>query len=61
MMSWQILPKKKLSLNLKKSNFVIFCPYQKKLPFIPKLYIYNPSTNKHKQLECREFVKSNCL
>ena len=22
-----------------------------------KLYLYDPSTNKHKQLECREFVK----
>ena len=47
----------KFSLNLKKSNFVIFRPHQKKLPFTPKLYIYDPSTNKHKQLECREFVK----
>ena len=47
----------KLSLNLKKSNFVIFCPYQKELPFTPKLYIYDPSTNKQKQLECREFVE----
>ena len=61
MMSWQMftisLTSEKLSLNLKKSNFVIFCPYQKKLPFTPKLYIYDPNTNKHKQLECREFVK----
>ena len=31
--------------------------YQKKLPFTPKLYIYDLSTNKHKQLECTEFVK----
>ena len=51
------LASNKRSLNLKKSNFVIFRPYQKKLPFTPKLYIYDPSTNKHKQLECREFVK----
>ena len=61
MMSWQMftisLTSEKLSLNLKKSNFVIFCPYQKKLPFTPKLYIYDPNTNKHKQSECREFVK----
>ena len=49
------LTSNKLSLNLKKSNFVIFCPNQKKLLFTPKLYIYDPSTNKH--LECREFVK----
>ena len=51
------LTSNKLSLNLKKSNFVIFRPYQQKLPVTPKLYIYHPSTNKHKQLECREFVK----
>ena len=51
------LTSNKLSLNLKKSNFVIFCPYQNKLPFTPKLYIYDPSTNKQKQLECREFVE----
>ena len=51
------LTSNKLSLNLKKSNFAIFRPYQKKLPFTPKLYIYHPSTNKYKQLECREFVK----
>ena len=51
------LTSNKFSLNLKKSNFVIFRPLQKKLPFTPKLYLYDPSTNKHKQLECREFVK----
>ena len=99
------LTSNKLSLNLKKSNFVTFRPYQKKVPFTPKLYIYvvvqyypwfkfsfllflgmvmydnnmimslkqkkrkfepriklshniyHPSNNKHKQLECREFVK----
>ena len=32
------LTSNKLSLNLKKSNFVIFRPYQQKLPFTPKLY-----------------------
>ena len=36
---------------------LFFCPNQKKLLFTPKLFIYDPSTNKHKQLECREFVK----
>ena len=41
------LTSNKLSLNLKKSNFVIFRPNQKKLLFTPKLYIYDPSTNKH--------------
>ena len=41
------LTSNKLSLNLKKSNFVIFHPKQKKLLFTPKLYKYDPSTNKH--------------
>ena len=53
---YNCLTSNKLSLNLKKSNF-IFRLYRKKLRFTPKLYIYHPSTNKHKQLECREFVK----
>ena len=56
MMSWQMFTNK-LSLNLKKSNFVFFRPYQKKLPFTTKLYVYDPSTNKHKHLVFREFVK----
>ena len=56
MMSWHMFTNK-LSLNLKKSNFVFFRPYQKKLPFTTKLYVYDPSTNKHKHLVFREFVK----
>ena len=47
MMSWQMFTNK-LSLNLQKSNFVFFRPYQKKLPFTTKLYVFDPSTNKHK-------------
>ena len=57
-MSWQMftigLPQINLNLNLKKSNFVFFRPYQKKLPFTTKLHVYDPSTNKHKHLEFRE-------
>ena len=56
MMSWQMFANK-LSLNLQKSNFVLFRPYQKKLLFTTKLYVFDPSTNKHKHLVFREFVK----
>ena len=38
---YQWLISNKLTLNLKKSNFVIFLPYQKKPPFIPKICIKN--------------------
>ena len=55
MMSWQMFTNK-LSLNLQKSNFVFFRPYQKKVPFTTKLYVFDPSTNKHKHLVFREFV-----
>ena len=51
------LTSNKLTLNLKKSNYVIFRPYQKKLSFTPKLFIHNASTNKNSQLECKDSVK----
>ena len=49
---YQWLISNKLTLNLTKSNFVIFRPYQKRLPFISKIY-----SNNHVYLECREYVK----
>ena len=51
------LTSNKLTLNLKKSNYVIFRPYQKKVSFTPKLFIRNASTNRNSQLECKDFVK----
>ena len=36
---YQWLVSNKLILNLKKTNFVIFRPYQKPLPFLPTIYI----------------------
>ena len=47
----------KLTLNLKKSNFVIFRPYQKRLPFIPKICIKDTVRNTSVYLECKEYVK----
>ena len=36
----------KLTLNIKKSNFLIFRPYQKRLIYQPKIAIYNNENNK---------------
>ena len=47
----------KLTLNLKKSNFVIFRPHQKKLAFTPIIKIFDNQINKPVALECKEFVK----
>ena len=42
---------------MKKSNFVIFRPYQKRFPFIPKICIKDPIRNTSVYLECKEYVK----
>ena len=54
---YQWLISNKLTLNLKKSNFVIFRPYQKRLPFIPKIRTNDPVRNTPVYLECKEYVK----
>ena len=35
----------KLTLNIQKSNYVIFRPRQKTLPFVPQVKIFNPTSN----------------
>ena len=47
----------KLSLNIKKTNFVIFCPAQKKLTYQPKLMIFDNEQNKNVALESKEYVR----
>ena len=47
----------KLSLNIKKSNFVIFRPRQKNMPFIPRITIFDPVTNTYANLEMKDYVK----
>ena len=37
--------------------FSYFSPIPKETPLYTQIVYYDPSTNKHKQLECREFVK----
>ena len=47
----------KLTLNIKKTNFVIFRPAQRKLNYHPKIMIFDNDQNKNVALECKEFVR----
>ena len=47
----------KLTLNIKKPNFVIFSPAQRKLTYLAKIMIFDNEQNKNVALECKEFVK----
>ena len=46
-----------LTLNIKKTNFVIFSPAQRKLTFQPNITIFDNANNKYVSLERKEFVK----
>ena len=48
---------KKLTLNINKANFVIFCLTQRKLTFQPNITIFHNEKNKSVPLERKEFVK----
>ena len=47
----------KLSLNIKKTNFVIFHPYQKQLNHEVTLKIYDNHTHKQFSLERKDYIK----
>ena len=47
----------KLTLNIKKSNFVILCPAQRKLSYQPKIVIFDNKQNKKVALEHKDYVK----
>ena len=47
----------KLTLSMKKSNFVIFCPAQRKLTYQPKIVIFDNKQNKKVALEHKDYVK----
>ena len=51
------LTSNKLSLNIKKSNYVIFRPYQKKLNYDPQVYVFDNESNKKVTLERKNFIK----
>ena len=47
----------KLTLNAKKSNYVIFRPYQRKLGYSVNIKMFDNSTHTFTSLECKEHVK----
>ena len=47
----------KLTLNIKKSNFVIFHPYQKRLAYQPKLCMFDNEKIKYVRLESKVYIK----
>ena len=44
-------------MNIKKSNYVIFRPHQKKLNYHPQIYIFDNENNKKVSLERKNFIK----
>jgi hypothetical protein len=55
-LSNQSLVANKLTLNVKKTNFIIFHPHQKKISYWPKLVIFDQ--NKCVALEYKEYTRS---
>ena len=51
------LASNKLALNTKKTNFVIFHPYQKSVDYLPQLKIFDTDTNQYVSLEMKNYVK----
>ena len=47
----------KLTLNTKKSNFVIICPPQRKLTYQPRIVMFDSNQNKKVALEHKDYVK----
>ena len=47
----------KLTLNVKKCNYVIVRPHQKTIPFIPQIKTFNPTSNTRVILELKGFAK----
>ena len=48
---------KQINPQFQAKKFVIFRPYQKRLPFIPKICIKDPARNTSVYLERKEYVK----
>ena len=51
------LASNKLTLNTKKTNFVIFHPYNKSVDYLPQLKILDTDTNQYVSLEMKNDVK----
>ena len=52
---YNCLAANKLTLNINKSNFVIFHPYQKRLAYQPKLYMFDNEKNKYVRFESKVY------
>ena len=48
---------KRLTVNINKSNYVIFRPYQKRPALKPKIVVYDNVLSKSVNLECKDSVK----
>ena len=53
--NWQTA--NKLSLNVKKTNYIIFHLYQKRLNYDINIKILDSRVNQYFNLECKEYVK----
>ena len=51
------LTSNKLSLNIKKSDYVIFRPYQKNLNYDPQVNVFDNESNKKVTLKRKNFTK----
>ena len=47
----------KLTLNIRKSNYVLFQSYNKRLLYIPKINIFDHDKGTYSPLDCKESVK----
>ena len=47
----------KLTVNIKKSNFIVFHPYQKQFGYQPKICMFDIEQNKHVDLESKVYTK----
>ena len=47
----------RLTLNTKKSNFIVFHPYQKQLAYQPKICMFDNEQNKYVDLESKVYMK----
>ena len=55
--SFEIEYNQSMTLNLRKTNYVIFRPHQKKQNYQVSVKLFDNSTNNSIEFECKEFVK----
>ena len=51
----------KLTLNIEKTNYVIFRPRQKTIPFHPNIKIINNNSNTTQPLEMKNYISKNVI